>query len=608
MSENKWGAFGFFWVSGDPPLARWGFDNNSQTLLPPPQVQGIPDAFLNDLDWLSISTSGSWYVTQDGLVYHAPLDTGVFREVAQVTKQLEREFLFLAYPEGLIVCQQGLRRISIISPESGLISEQELPPLPIGVEQFSRLADVIYVPRPGQAGLVGAVFSREADYDIGVCFTTLFAPGETAGMLPDILTAEVGWETIRPDWAASIVSTVVLADLYDLDEVFTRSGVSTRNGVGRYYRTQTPGEGGPWLSINVYDTSLDSSEETTWGVDSAPALRLQVSWPMQNRVTPDARFPLPTAIFYELVAYITPMMADMSSVSISVDGVLYDMEFWHDSWRGRTVLYLDLRGDKLLFREGETYDLVTQIKSGTNPVQERAITMVAGGTSWLSGYVPDLEGPPGALSRTDVATVGGVTYNLTQLFARDLGVSWGSDIVWGVMAAPPAHPPFWTSFVRTVESSGEGVIPPGPPPQTRCAEFMLTGGTDDFYAGRLEGYIEGYMGSVSPEYIDFGDGVVGRVVECVYDHYERGLTAIVQGVFGVTGGGISVGEGESAYMSAIEGIGVDGVLLLRGAPSSPFSDGDTVPVRLCLEGDVWSTYEPDPDPDPDPAGNPRSTP
>lgn len=598
MSENNWGAIGFFWVDGDPPLARWGFDENSQTLFPPPQVQDIPGAFLNDLERLSISTSGSWYVTQDGLVYHAPLDTGVFREVAQVTKPLEREFLFLAYPEGLIVCQQGLRRISIISPESGLLSAQELPPLPIGVEQFSQLADVIYVPRPGQAGLVGAVFSREANSDIGLCFTTLFVPGETAGMLPDILTAEIGWPDLPSGWAASIVSTAVLADLYDLDEVFTRRGVSTRNGVGRYYDTQTPGEGGPWLSINEYGTSLESSEETTWGVDNAPALRLQVSWPLRNRVTPDARFPLPTAVFYELAAHITPMMADMSSASISVDGVLYDMGIAHDSFRNRTALYIELRGDKLLFQVGESYDLVTRIKPGTNPVQERAITMVAGGTVDMSGYIFDPEYPEGTLSRTDVATVGGVTYNLTQVSSRDNGIMWGSDIALGLIAAPPIAPPFWTSFVRTVELSGEGVIPPGPPPQTRCAEFTLTVGVDGSYVG----YIEGYMGSVSPEYVDFGDGVVGRVVECVYNAGELGLSVVVQDVFGATGGGISVGEGESAYLTVPKGIDMGGAFLVRGVSSSPFVGGDIVPVRLCLDGDIWSTVEPDPDPDPDPAG------
>src|SRR5690606_15309098 len=149
---------------------------------------------------------------------------------------------------------------------------------------------------------------------------------------------------------------------------------------------------------------------------------------------------------------------------------------------------------------------------------------------------------------------------------RDEGVLWGSDIAWGPAAASPIAPPFWTSFVRTVELSGADVIPPGPPPQTRCAEFTLTAVADGPYVG----YQEGYMGSVSREYIGYGDGVVGRVVECAYNTDELGRMVIVEGVCGVSGGGISVGDGESAYLTVPSGVGVDGALLLRGEPSPPF--------------------------------------
>jgi len=228
-------------------MAKWHTLSTRADRLPPPQVQAIPGAYLNDFE--VSTTDGAWALGPDGaggdVAYFAPFETGVFSAVASVPKEpgVDMGYVILPFPDGVVYNQVGTRRIILITKD-GLLHDQVLPVMPMGDSTVApyaiRLRMVCILPNTTgytlalAVGTTGNLPTSLGDVDsvgtqaVAASFTEPFTPGEPITVRPELFVVP---ETFGGGGNHRLC--MVPADIYDRDEVMCVTG---RRGCARSMR------------------------------------------------------------------------------------------------------------------------------------------------------------------------------------------------------------------------------------------------------------------------------------------------------------------------------------------------------------------------------------
>lgn len=259
-------------------MFRWRRFDDQMTEYLQPQVLGIPGVFDNTLNRVRFSIQGAWFVTfgddeaDPGIVYFTPNTTSAFVEVGRVPDiNVGRDYRYLTYPEGLVVCQSGTRLVSVFTP-SGMIYQGELPGGFIGDTYPGAsgdlvLVDVVYAPGAG-GDTISAVFALdvpltpESETRIhGVGTTKPVTPGQPMVWADELCVVQASGFVVR-----DIVE--ILPSLVSLTEGpgrYLTSGVSEPGGFGTSYRTFHPApEVNPGWGMSHTRTRLYDIGEVVW--------------------------------------------------------------------------------------------------------------------------------------------------------------------------------------------------------------------------------------------------------------------------------------------------------------------------------------------------------
>lgn len=592
MSDQRWGVELFYFVEGDPPMARVRLHDGQVLELPQPNIQDIPGAFENDMGTVTFNTQGMWYITDadhdntPGVVYYAPYSTSTFTEVARLPDVTGEGFFDkAAYPGGLVACQPGSRYVSIIGPQ-GLVKQVELPDGFIGdTAGWERLTlhGVLYRPVDEAISLVFVLQATDLPRPLAVGFTKPAQPLLVSAWVDTLYTLEEALGESYRGIPALVAAEFGSSMVFDFGEVSTP-------GYGYQYDVLVPSaEVNPGLGVSKQRYALGYLGASEWAPSGVMAenYTAMAATPQELQIDPET-LPIPTTYPYELQLRFQPQMTDLTAARVFVDGTPYEM--YVGSFIGASSLRTTVRLPTPIFAPGETYDIEVEVTRGGAGTTSRTLTLTAGGDGegFLTGY-QDYSGEAfGSVSSRIVASLSGTTYLADYIRCWPRRNTWGGALFLGPV---PINAPFWTAFDGTMEilDTDEPDPTPDPDPEGQYADFVLIAGVNggDW---PFVGYASGEVGSIEPQEPSIG-GVSGFAYTLLYALDDSTLYFEIDDIFGATAATLIV-EGVGEFQLEVwvgSPYGFEGVIAL---PESPFVDGETYNIRLYLEGTLSNTPDP----------------